>query len=986
MHFSQFFQRNRVSIIFFIFSLGLVFSYIVIDEFVYKNIETRAVIDTAPGVMEQKEKLISRFVRDQKSVLTSLGSSSYFQDYLHNNQSQQKLETLMQTVLRANRDLLSVAFLDKEAKERMSVSYGERNKTLNEESLRDFFKQFQPNKQEQIEFFKIEDNSIKALMPVVVEKELQGGFVLEVSLNNFLEQLYHVGVFDIILATQEGRVIKSTLKGAQDLAIIFPKEHQKILQHKHIASSTFVAKHLDFGLSDDFVLILKIKEETIEKYAELNREKGIIVSLVILALSAIMSQLVSSFVAKLTQENERVKQAEERFKLAARTSKELIYELDLKTNKLTWFGDDEVVLGYNKNRQKLTPEFLLARVHKDDRALVQANIDPQLRKDLQSEITYKIRNKEEHWVYFHDFSEMLLDAQGNPEKIIGTCTDITKRLLNQKKLKQSANVFENTNEGVLITDKEGVILDTNRAFTEITGFTKKEVLGKRPSILKSGIYEPKFYAAMWADLLSKRKWIGEIYNRRKDGSMYPELLNISAVVDENKDIENFIAVFSDISVLRESEQKLDFLSHHDSLTGLPNKTLLKARIEQAIYGNHRRLKSVIFLDIDNFKNINDSFGHSIGDEMLVEISKRLAKHTKKSDTLARIGGDDFIVFLDNVQDLDYISFYADKILRLINEPIKLGEQKFRITGSIGISLFPNDGEGSEDLIKNADTAMFRSKDNGKNTFVFYDNDMSKTTYEKVTLENEIQSALDSDEIEVFYQPQFDLTSEKVIGFEALARWFHPNLGFVPPDKFIPVAEETKMIIPIGAYILRKACEDMATLEQEGLAPGRVAVNVSGVQIEDSNFIQTIKESLADSKISVDMLEIEITESMMMKFPDTWIDLLTDIRKVGIGISLDDFGTGYSSLNHLKKLPITTLKIDRSFIMDIPHDANACAVAKAIIGLGKSMGMKTLAEGIEEESQKVYLQELGCTEAQGYYYAKPMSLKDARIFLQGGEDG
>lgn len=554
---------------------------------------------------------------------------------------------------------------------------------------------------------------------------------------------------------------------------------------------------------------------------------------------------------------------------------------------------------------------------------------------------------------------------------------------NERRLRQSATVFENTTEGVMITDTNSIILDVNEAFCKITGRERNEVLGKPASILQSGRHNKKFYNEMWKSISNGGSWRGEIWNRRKNGEIYPQWLNISSVKSDSGTVESYIAVFSDITSLKETEAQLDFLAHHDHLTELPNRVLLNARLKHTLSTAKRdnSMTAVMFMDIDNFKNINDSYGHTFGDELLMAVSHRLKSIMREDDTFARIGGDEFVVVMSHFKTLEQITHISQKIMEQFEEIFTVEEKEFWISVSIGISIAPDDGNSSEILIKNADTAMYEAKGDGKNTFKFYNDKMSASSFERVIFENALKAGITNQEFEVYYQPQEDLQNNSIIGFEALIRWNHPSLGLVPPDKFISIAEETKMILDIGSFVLEQSCKDIKQWHDEGLCKGRIAVNVSGIQLEHSEFAEILKYNLKKYDVDPSMIEIEVTESMVMKNPQRWISVLEEIHRIGVSISIDDFGTGYSSLSYLRRMPVDTLKIDQSFIQDIPEEKDACAIVDAIINMADSLGINTLAEGIETSNQREYLVKKSCKHGQGYLLSKPMNGKDTYNWLK-----
>ncbi len=551
------------------------------------------------------------------------------------------------------------------------------------------------------------------------------------------------------------------------------------------------------------------------------------------------------------------------------------------------------------------------------------------------------------------------------------------------KLKLSTAVFKNTQEAIMITDADVNILDVNDAFASITGYTKDEVIGLNPTILKSGRHDQSFYEDLWESLTNEGYWQGNIWNRNKDGKVYPEWLNISVIKDDNGIVINYIAVFSDITQLKENEKRLNFLAHHDVLTTLPNRLLLSARLEHSIDICNRlgSYAGVCFLDLDNFKIINDSYGHDIGDEVLKEAASRLQRLVRADDTLARIGGDEFVFVFENLDRPDEMSAIADKIVESLQAPFKIEGKEFFLGVSVGISIYPDDGKTQAALSKNADTAMYVAKNAGKNTFRYYNEEMTTLSMQKMTMELALKSAIVNDEMVVYYQPKYNVDSKSIQGLEALVRWQHPTDGLLAPDTFIPMTEETNLIIPIGEIVLTKVCHDAVKWSKEGILNGRIAVNVSGIQINKSDFKKTLENTLRATKASPDMIEIEVTETVIMEDPDMWISLLTEIKKIGVHISIDDFGTGYSSLNHLRRLPVDTLKIDRSFVQDLTQDSDADTITRAIINLAKNMGLGTVAEGVETKEQTDFLVSCGCDLHQGFLYAKPICQEDIYTLLR-----
>jgi len=556
-----------------------------------------------------------------------------------------------------------------------------------------------------------------------------------------------------------------------------------------------------------------------------------------------------------------------------------------------------------------------------------------------------------------------------------------------KHLNLQAAALEAAANAIVITDFHGTIMWVNRAFTTMTGYSKEEILGKNPRILKSGEQPESYYAELWSTISSGKVWKGEIVNRRKDGTTYAEEMTITSVSLE--DIGNptntyFIAIKQDITQRKAAEKQVQFLAYYDALTGLPNRTLLQDRLTKALASARRRKDKValLFLDLDGFKDINDSLGHSVGDLVLKEVAERLKKWAREQDTVARVGGDEFLVVLTAVKEVADAAVAAERLMNAIIAEFVVQGHSLGIRCSIGISIFAEHGRDGETLIKNADAAMYCAKESGRNNFRFFTKDMNAQAVERLTLENSLRLALGRGELFLVYQPQMDIATGRITGLEALLRWQHPELGLVPPDNFIRIAENSGLIMPIGEWVLRTACSQARKWQDEGLLAVPVAVNVSAVQFRQAGFCELIRRVLHETGLAPQYLELELTESLLLSNADVMFSVLQELKAMGLKLAIDDFGTGYSSLSYLKQFPVGKLKIDRSFIRDIAVNPDDAAITTAITSLAKSLNLKVIAEGVEDEAQMTFLRAHQCDEIQGYYFSKPLAVDKVADKLRG----
>jgi diguanylate cyclase (GGDEF)-like protein/PAS domain S-box-containing protein len=550
--------------------------------------------------------------------------------------------------------------------------------------------------------------------------------------------------------------------------------------------------------------------------------------------------------------------------------------------------------------------------------------------------------------------------------------DVTEKMLAEEQLRLAARALENTAEGVMIFSEQRRIIFVNRAFTRITGYSFAEAMGQNADFLRSTEDDAGFDERVWSQIRDTGSWQGEVSRRRKDGAIYPEWRSISAVRDAAGNTTHFVAVFSDISQANEAKERLQFLAHHDALTGLPNRVLFKERVQEALNraNRHGRPVGVLFIDLDRFKDINDSLGHAMGDQLLQAVTTRLKACVRATDIVARLGGDEFTVLVEDLGDSQHAARVAEKVRAALADAFVLGGQQAFVSASIGVTCYPQDGSDAETLLKNADAAMYRAKESGRDNFQFFSAEMNARALDRLVMTNSLRAALERDEFRLHYQPIFDLASGRLNAVEALVRWQHPKEGLVPPGRFIPIAEETGLIAPLGEWVLRTACARMKAWIDAGIAPRRMAVNLSARQFKQKDLTQRIAAILQETGLAPQFLELELTESMVMADPAEAEKVLHQLHDSGITLAIDDFGTGYSSLSYLKRFPIDFLKIDRSFVRDIPQNTDDVAIARSIIALAKGLDLRVIAEGVETQEQRTFLDMEGCEEAQGYLLGKP----------------
>jgi diguanylate cyclase (GGDEF)-like protein/PAS domain S-box-containing protein len=680
---------------------------------------------------------------------------------------------------------------------------------------------------------------------------------------------------------------------------------------------------------------------------------------------------------------EKLRRNQEQLREAQRLARVGSWELDLLSGKLVWSDELFHIFERDPANSVGSYEFFLEMVHPEDRQMVDQAYRDSVAKRIPYEIEHRLLMPDGRIKVILECGETLFDDAGMPLRSIGTAQDISGLRQMESQMQLLGVAFQHSGEAILITDAKNNIVTVNPAFSALTGYSLDEALGRNPRFLSAGRNSPEDYSAMWLSIREKGFWQGEIWDRRKDGGIYPKWMSVSVIRDEAGEIRYHIAHFTDISVERAAEEKLHHIAHHDSLTGLPNRFSLSGRIQQALALARRDggRVALLFIDLDRFKLVNDTLGHHVGDELLIEVAHRLQDSVRDSDVVARLGGDEFVIMLTGIEHTSSVAVVAEKVVLAVGSPYLIEGHDLYTSPSIGIAVFPTDGETGDVLMKNADAAMYHAKSAGRNNFQFFDVKMNEVAVERLSIEHSLRQALARDEFCLYFQPIIDVASGRVVEVEALIRWMHPQQGMIPPIKFIGIAEETGLIQPIGEWVFWTACRMLSEFNEAGLAGVKMGINISAMQMRNGNLPILARGAIQALSLNPEDLVFEITESVAMQRPEETVAILDLLHNMGIGLAIDDFGTGYSSLSYLKMFPIDHIKLDRSFVEEIGQGGGSSVICDATIGLAHNLGLKLVAEGVETEEQFAYLRERACDLVQGYLFSRPVPAKDVIAFIR-----
>ncbi|OOZ75253.1 hypothetical protein BOW49_00505 [Solemya velum gill symbiont] len=686
----------------------------------------------------------------------------------------------------------------------------------------------------------------------------------------------------------------------------------------------------------------------------------------------------------MTATSRQLRRSERRWKFALDGAGDGVWDWNPKTDRAIFSQRWNEILGYADGEFPETGAAVFKAIHPQDVKSVTKGVRQYMREGGDSSYTadFRMRTKSGDWKWVAARGKIVArDAQGNPVRIIGTHTDISDRKLAEEQMRIAVSAFE-SQQGMMITDEQKRILQVNHAFIKMSGYSEAEILGRTPRMFKSGRHDGVFYKEMWETISQNGYWHGEIWDKRKNGDIFPKWLSITAVANSDGKVTHYVGVHTDITERKNAEQKIESLAFFDQLTGLPNRTLLLDRLKQLIAVSMRnsQYSAMLMIDLDHFKNLNDTLGHDKGDIFLAQVARRLEDCTRAIDTVARLGGDEFIIILpehspDKKRAADLAEKVTEKILEALNQDYKLDGNSHHSSASIGVCLFGTESITTEDLMKQADLAMYKSKSAGRNAISFYDPEMQSSVLKRTALEKDLRNAIEQQQFTLQYQPQVDING-RITGAEALLRWLCPGRGAVSPREFIPLAEETRLIIPVGEWVLETACAQLAVwAKRADMSHLKIAINVSPIQFAKADFVEQVLSTVKNTGIKPDRLKLEPTESHLLHNIEDIISKMQVLGDAGISFSLDDFGTGYSSLSYLKRLPLWQLKIDKSFVRDILTEPNDAEIAKTIVALANSLGLEVIAEGVETDSQQASLAKLGCYHYQGYLFSRSLPIKE-----------
>ncbi len=677
---------------------------------------------------------------------------------------------------------------------------------------------------------------------------------------------------------------------------------------------------------------------------------------------------------RTTITEDKLRYTEERLDRALRTGNVGIWVWDVAGDSLIWDDHVHPLFGFEPGTLPGSYQHFLDMVHPHDRERVRREFVRSLADGAKYDSEYRVVGADGTVRTIASRGAADRDGRGRAFRMSGVCWDVTERKQAEENLRKLATAVEQSSTSVMITDLDGRIEYVNPRFSNITGYSRAEIIGQNPRILRSGYMPEEHARGLWTTILAGREWRGEFYNKKKNGELYWEHASISPIRGHDGSLTHFLAIMEDMTVRKEYEERLLHQANFDDLTDLPNRVLAADRLSQALARARRNGTSagVMFIDIDYFKLVNDTLGHAIGDELLVQAAQRLVACVRDTDTVARFGGDEFMVIMPDLDADAHLDVITEQVLESFTRPFTLAGHEIVVTASIGLTLYPDDGEDPHMLFRNADAAMYHAKDEGRNTYRFFTPEMNKKALKRLELETQLKYALERGELSIQYLPIVDTVSGCMVGAEALLRWENAELGYVSPATFIPVAEETGLIGPIGEWVLQESCREAGRWRQAGGAPLQLAVNVSSRQFWGASLLGAVKYALAAGGLAGQALTLEINEQLLMEDPPATGNVMADLAALGVQFAVDDFGTGFSSLGYLQRFHFDALKLDRTFVRDVTSEGENATLARAIIAMAHGLGLQVIGEGVENDDQLEFLRECECDLVQGYFFSKPLS--------------
>ncbi|WP_437879932.1 EAL domain-containing protein [Pseudomonas sp. LRF_L74] len=738
-----------------------------------------------------------------------------------------------------------------------------------------------------------------------------------------------------------------------------------------------VCRLIDQGLLQRFrnLALIEDLDQARQRAEDLNRDLG--------RAHEELEARVAQRTLQLDEAMQALGKSEARLAMALEASELGLWDWNLQTDEVH-HSHLQSLFGVEPETVKGVLSHLKPRLHPDDLpALRRALVEHFKGRTEDYQVEYRVRHADGRWLWIEDHGRAVeRSEQGRVVRMLGTRRDITERRRLDEQRRLAATVFEAASEGIVILDADYLLLSVNEAFSQVTGYRKEELLGRSVALLMGSRESRRRYQLIRKELEARGSWCGELIETRKNGELYPQWLQLNAVRDTRGKISHIVGFFADLSARREAEERLRYLSHYDELTGLANRSLFRERLHEAGERSRQgeRSLALLHIDLDRFKLLNDSLGHEVADQLLRQMGRRMTQAVPEANTIARISGDEFAILLDQFGSLSGLARTASRLLGKLRMPMDVGGHELVVSASVGVSLMPGNAREIAALISQANMAMQHAKHLGGNTFQFYTDNLQACTLERLQLENQLRKGIGEGQLEVFYQPKLHLASGSLNAAEALVRWRHPELGLVPPNDFIPLAEETGLIAPIGEFVLRQACRQAYEWREAGLGEVRVSVNLSVHQVRQGNLVSLVRQVLEETALPARLLELELTESHLLDNVEHVIATFQQLREIGVKLAIDDFGTGYSSLSYLKRFPVDCVKIDQSFIHDLSANGEDAAITQAIIAMAHGLGLSVVAEGVESDAQMAFLKSQGCDEIQGYLISRPLPAQEFATLL------